>query len=109
MPVTLTAGPTPGPSTADKAASSLGAKAHCFRVKIYGDKMCSCKIQLYRTHSTKRRYSLSAELMAVVPYLRPDPTEEEVVLAVFEYITSNGLYNIGGRDKDKPERQKDRR
>lgn len=41
--------------------------------------------------STSLRFDISHELRNVLPHLQADPTEEDVVLGVWEYINSRGL------------------
>ena len=76
----------------------LGANAHSVQAKVYADKSTLCRVSLQRSTAVQTRYNISDQLRAFVPYLRFDPTEEEVLLAVWQYIELNGLI---GSEKDK--------
>lgn len=77
---------------------ALGSSADSFRAKIYSEKPCLCKILLHRSNEVITRYNISDQLRTVIPYLRFDPTEEEVLVAMWQYIDVNGLF---APDKDK--------
>lgn len=77
---------------------ALGSTADSFRAKVYADKSCTCKILLHRSTDVIARYNISDQLRAVLPYLRFDPTEEEVLVAMWQYLEVNGLF---APDKDK--------
>ena len=76
----------------------LGCNAHCFRSKIYTDKQSAIKILLHRSNEVCARYNISDQLRAFLPYLRVDPTENEVLVAMWQYLDVNGLM---GADRDK--------
>eukprot|EP01032_Pedospumella_encystans_P015702 gene15702-17945_t len=76
----------------------LGGNAHSVQAKVYADKSTLCRVSLHRSTAVQTRYNISDQLRAFVPYLRFDPTEEEVLLAVWQYIELNGLI---GSEKDK--------
>ena len=76
----------------------LGIHAECFRVKIYSDKPCLCKVALQRATDGCVRYNISDQLRRVIPYVRIDPTEEEILLAVWQYVETNYLFV---QEKDK--------
>ena len=80
-------------------AADNGGSAHCFRARIYGEKSYPCTIDLHRSNKLKSRYTISEKLRRIVPHLRPDPTEEELLLAVWEYIAYHDLLNASGTDK----------
>jgi hypothetical protein len=76
----------------------LGSTAHCFRAKIYADKSCAVKILLHRSNEICARYNISDQLRYVLPFLRIDASEEEVLLAMWQYLEMDGLI---GADKDR--------
>lgn len=75
-----------------------GITAHCFRAKVYADKASTVKIGLYRANDVCARYNISDQLRFLLPYLRVDPTEDEVLLAMWQYFEANGLI---GMDRDR--------
>lgn len=76
----------------------LGSTADSFRAKVYTEKSCMCKVFLHRSTEVTARYNISDQLRAVLPYLRFDPTEEEILVAMWQYIDINSLF---APDKDK--------
>ena len=75
-----------------------GATADNFRFKVFSDKPVLTKILLQRTSEAVARYNISDQLRRVLPNMRMDPTEEEVLLAVWKYIEVNALF-VQERDK----------
>ena len=75
-----------------------GHKADCFRFKLYTDKPLAIKLILHRAEnsSSKKRVELSDQLRAVLPNMAIDPTEDEVLLAMWEYIDSHNLIDSKG-------------
>lgn len=82
------------------SASELpdGHKADCFRFKIYIDKPHNIKIFLHRTEEggTRKRVEIADQLRALLPNIAIDPTEDEVMLAIWEYIDSRRLIDSKG-------------
>ena len=76
----------------------LGSRAHSLQVKVYTDKSTQCRLSLHRSTAVIARYNISDQLRGIIPYLRFDPTEEEVLLAVWQYIELNGLF-VAEKDK----------
>jgi hypothetical protein len=76
----------------------VGSGAHCFRAKVYADKATPIKINLYRSNDVCARYNISDQLRFLLPYIRMDPSEEEVLLAMWQYFEA---YNLIGADKDR--------
>jgi hypothetical protein len=76
----------------------LGSTADCFRAKIYVDKSCAVKIFLHRSSEICARYNISDQLRYFMPFLRIDASEEEVLLAMWQYLETDGLI---GADKDR--------
>jgi hypothetical protein len=74
-----------------------GVKGHCFRVKVYGDKAFPIKVLLYRSNDIRPRYELSAQLREFFPSMQTDPTEEQVLLAMWTYLTNFNL--LEGKDR----------
>ena len=69
-----------------------GSTAQCFRMKFYGDKPSPVKIFLHRTNSDIRpRKELTPMLKDILPYLHPDPADDEVLLAMLQYLEAKGL------------------
>lgn len=68
-----------------------GRSADAFRVKIYSDKQLTVKILLTRTSDVKVRYELSSALRHIIPNLRVDPSKEDVLLDLWQYILQNNL------------------
>lgn len=68
-----------------------GSNANCFQVKLYGDKPSSMKIFFHRSSDVRPRYELDTKLRAILPNMQLDPTEEDVMLAVWQYILSQSL------------------
>lgn len=65
------------------------ARVHAFRVKIHADKSCPSRITMYRKNTCGKRFSTSAALAELFPSLPADPTEDEVYLAVWDYVQVN--------------------
>ena len=75
-----------------------GHKADCFRFKLYTDKPLAMKIILHRAENgaSKKRVELDEQLRAVLPNMAVDPTEDEVLLAMWEYIDNHNLIDSKG-------------
>jgi hypothetical protein len=71
-----------------------GKKANCFQFKIYCDKPVPIKIYLTRSDYASKRYELGIALRDLLPSLRTDPTEDEVLSAVWQYIELHSLYDF---------------
>lgn len=80
------------------AATPKGHRSDVFRFLIYGDRTCSIKIHLNRSSYARRRYDISPTLRTLLPNLRGDVTEDEILLSVWNYIYDNQLLD----SKDKP-------
>jgi len=76
----------------------MGGNAHSVQAKVYTDKPSLIKVSLHRSTAVSMRYNISDQLRGVVPYLRFDPSEEEVLLAVWQYIETSGLF-VAEKDK----------
>ena len=63
-----------------------GVRAQCIRFKLYCDRTLPVTIQLTRSDYAVRRYELSSGLRQLFPKLALDPTEEDVLAALWEYI-----------------------
>jgi hypothetical protein len=84
--------PTVGPFEWSVDTYPAGARAQCFRVKFSGDKPSPVKIFLHRAHSEVRtRHEVAPALRELLPFLPADPAENEVVLAVVQYLEVRGL------------------
>lgn len=68
-----------------------GARAHCIRFKMYSDRTLPVTIQLNRSNYAVKRYELSSGLRQLFPKLPMDPTESEVLGALWEYIRMHDL------------------
>jgi hypothetical protein len=75
------------------AAEPNGRLADCFRFKIYHDKPCQVKCYLLRNDLIQPRYDLSPGLRDLLPCLRWDPTDEDILLAVWCYVTDKNLFD----------------
>jgi hypothetical protein len=73
-----------------------GKKASCFRFKIYSDKLVMpVKIFLIRSNDSPcKRYELNSALKELLPHMRADPTEDEALTAVWQYIEFNSIYDF---------------
>lgn len=76
----------------------MGSNAHCIQAKVYTDKPSLVKLALHRSTTVTTRYNISDQLRGIIPYLRFDPSEEEVLLAVWQYIELSGLF-VAEKDK----------
>ena len=63
-----------------------GVRAQCFRFKLQCDRTLPVTIRLTRSDYAVKRYETSSGLRQLLPKLPPDPTENEVLLALWEYI-----------------------
>ena len=75
---------------------------HYYQIKVYFDKVSdkslyTARLKLTRSNNILVRYELSPSLRSILPNLRVDPSEEEVILALWHYIRINGLFG----DKDR--------
>jgi hypothetical protein len=107
-PATVAVTATGQPSTAKTNESNFvmyewrkdqflaGKKATCFRFKIYSDKSITpIKIAFTRSaDSACKRYELSSAMRELLPHMRVDPTEDEVLTAVWQYIEFNSIYDV---------------
>lgn len=71
-----------------------GKKANCFQFKIYCDKSIPIKIYLTRSDYSCKRYELAISLRDLLPNMRIDPTEDEVMTAVWQYIELHSSYDF---------------
>ena len=74
-----------------------GRKADCFRFKVYHDKACFVKFYLTRSSGVRPRYDLSPVLRDLLPLIRWDPTEEDILMAIWSYIMDKGLVDNRSR------------
>jgi len=72
--------------------------------KIPGDQITACRMFLFRRSTDKGKFKspkfryceVSSKLRDLLPHLRADPSEDDVLLAVWQYITHRDLFG----DKD---------
>lgn len=74
-----------------KEAFPDGVRAQCMRFKLYCDRTLPVTIQLSRSDYAVRRYELSSGLRQLFPNLPVDPTEDDVLSALWEYIQLHDL------------------
>lgn len=79
-----------------------GTATHCYRLKVNchrpSDTLLPCKILIHRSSSVCKRYNISDQLRRVVlPNIRADPTEREVLLALWQYVTTHSLLSVDKR------------
>lgn len=79
------------------ATEPTGCQADCVRFQVFNDKPCQVKFYLQRNDSIQPRYDLSPALRELLPNLRWDPTEEDIIIATLTYLSSKGL--MDGKDK----------
>lgn len=78
-----------------------GKNCWSFRFKIYLDKNVAVKISLQRSNYGSKRYEMSPALREILPNIRQDPTEEDVLMAMWQFINYHNL--MESRDRiDKP-------
>lgn len=72
-----------------------GSDAECFMFKLFTDvsKPFIAKFSLVKNDEHLKRYELNDKLKDLLPLMRADPTEEEVLLAVWMYCTDRNLFN----------------
>ena len=75
-----------------------GQTADCFRAKIYLDKATNIKLFLHRRSTLRPRYEISLKLRSLLPYIQIDPTEDDVMMAVWHYLIQKNLF-IDGRER----------
>jgi hypothetical protein len=75
-----------------------GVQAQSFATKIFIDKPCAIKVSLQRSFEHRIRYNISDQLRRVLPNIQLDATEDEILLAMWQYIEVRGLFST---DKDK--------
>jgi hypothetical protein len=63
-----------------------GVRAQCFRFKLYCDRNLPVTIRFVRSEYAVKRYEMSSGLRQLFPKLALDPTEDEVLAAMWEYI-----------------------
>jgi hypothetical protein len=63
-----------------------GVRAQCVRFKMHCDRTLPVTIRLTRSGYAVKRYELSSGLRQLFPKLALDPTESEVLSALWEYI-----------------------
>lgn len=78
--------------------SPEGLKAQCFKLKLVSDKPSTIKLFLHRSLNIRPRYELSLKLRNLLPYMQVDPTEDDIMLAVWQYILYKNLI-IEGRER----------
>lgn len=75
-----------------------GAAADCFRFKVYSDKAIMVKLYMRRAEDVQMRYEVSPSLrQLIIPGIRSDPSLQDVLLAMWHYITVCNLQ----KDRDK--------
>ena len=78
-------------------AEPKGRMADCFRFKVYGDRPNPVKVYLARNDALQPRYDLSPALREMLPQLRWDPTDEDILMAVWSYVVEKGLVDSRNR------------
>jgi chromatin remodeling complex protein RSC6 len=81
-----------------------GVEVDGIKIKVFAEKLTLCKIGLFRRNllTLRNRFvrfrycEISPKLRQLLPNLRTDPSEDEVLLAVWQYITDRDLFG----DKD---------
>lgn len=68
-----------------------GVRAQCVRFKLYCDRNLPVTIRLVRSEYAVKRYEMSSGLRQMFPKLALDPTEEDVLGAMWEYINTYDL------------------
>lgn len=68
-----------------------GVRAQCFRFKLQCDRPIPMTVRLTRSEYAVKRYELSSGLRQLLPRLPCDPTENEVLTALWEYINMYDL------------------
>lgn len=63
-----------------------GGRAQCMRFKLYCDRTLPVTIRLTRSEYAVKRYELSSGLRQLFPKLPLDPTEDDVLAALWEYV-----------------------
>lgn len=79
-----------------------GTATHCYRLKVNcyrpNENLLPCKILIHRSSNVCKRYNISDQLRRVIlPNIRADPTEREVLLAIWQYVTSHSLLSVDKR------------
>jgi len=79
-----------------------GTTTHCYRLKVNchrpNEILLPCKILIHRSSNVCKRYNISDQLRRVIlPNIRTDPTEREVLLALWQYVTTHGLLSTDKR------------
>jgi hypothetical protein len=77
-----------------------GTYANTFTVKIYTEKANNMKIFLHRNNDVRQRYELSPQLGTLLPYIQLDPTQEDVLTAIWQYVATNNLF-VDSNQKEK--------
>jgi len=88
----------------DTSSNSAQPEVDGITFKIPGDQVTACRVFLFRRGTDrskgkahKFRYcEVSSKLRDMLPQLRADPSEEDVLLAVWQYVTHRDLFG----DKD---------
>lgn len=75
----------------EQDVNSEGSKANCFRFKIYADKNYPVKVYFTRSNYALRRFEPPPLLRQLFPMISIDPTEEEVLMALWRYVHHHGL------------------
>lgn len=81
----------------DSRRNPEGRKADCFRFKVFHDKPCFVKFYLTRSNEVRPRFDLPPAMRDLLPLIRWDPTEEDILLAMWSYIMENGLVDNRSR------------
>lgn len=66
--------------------------ADCYKFKVYYDKAASIKVALHRNCGLKPRFEISPKLRQIIPGIRIDPTEDDVLLCIWTYIQTHNLF-----------------
>jgi hypothetical protein len=75
----------------EQEANPEGSRANCFRFKIYADKNCPIKVYFTRSNYALRRFEPPPLLRQLFPLISLDPTENEVLMALWRYVHHHGL------------------
>ncbi len=83
----------------DRNKFPQGTTTDGFAIKIYHDKIATCKIFLHRNSDVRERFELSAQLRSLIPVTSIACTEEEAVLNVWQCLSSRSSLLFDPRDK----------
>lgn len=69
-----------------------GVMIDCFKFRVNSSNTSlNLKLTFHRSSDIQSRYELDPVLKSILPRMRVDPTEEDVMLAIWEYVRSKDL------------------